>query len=58
MTQVILYTQSGCKKSDKAKQLLSNRKVSYSEMDVSCNVFMKREMMERTGARLLRHKFL
>ncbi len=51
MEKVIIYTQSNCRQSDKAKQLLSAKRIEYVEKDISYDVLLKREMIERTGGR-------
>lgn len=52
MTNILLYTQQNCRFSDKAKQLLQIKKVTFSEKDVSHDVLLKREMIELSGGRV------
>lgn len=51
MEKVIIYTQQGCKQSDKLKMLLNTQGTRFIEKDITCNVLLKREMIERTGGR-------
>lgn len=51
MEKIVVYTQPNCRSSDKLKQLLNSRKVSFLEKDISHHVLFKREMIERTGGR-------
>ncbi len=51
MARVIIYTQSNCKISDKFRQLLDSMKMHYIEKDITYDVLLKREMIERTGGK-------
>lgn len=51
MEKVILYTQQTCRQSDKLKQLLNAQGIDFVEKDITYNVLLKREMIERTGGR-------
>lgn len=51
MTEVILYTQSNCRLSEKARQIIQSKKYRFLEKDVTYDVLVKREMIERTGGR-------
>ena len=51
MSKILLYCQSGCKASDKLKQTLSSNKISFIEKDITNDVLLKREMIERSGGR-------
>jgi glutaredoxin 3 len=51
MTKITIYTQSNCRQSDKAKQLILSRNLNFVERDISYDVLMKREMIERTGGK-------
>lgn len=53
MDRVVVYTQTGCKQSDKVKQLLSSKKVTFIEKDISYDVLLKREMIERSGGKAI-----
>jgi glutaredoxin 3 len=51
MTEIILYTQTNCRLSEKAKQIFQTKKFRFLEKDVTYDVLVKREMIERTGGR-------
>jgi glutaredoxin len=53
MKKITIYTQSSCRHSDKLKQLLNSKKINFVEKDISNNVLLKREMIERTGGRAI-----
>ncbi len=52
VTEVIIYTQSNCRLSEKAVQLLDSKGIRYDKKDVSHDVFLKREMIELSGGRV------
>jgi glutaredoxin 3 len=49
--KIIIYTQANCRQSDKVRQLLSSKKVDFLEKEITHDVLLKREMIERTGGR-------
>lgn len=51
MARVLIYTQANCKLSEKAKQLISSKNVKFIEKDITYDVLLKREMIERTGGK-------
>ena len=51
MKGVILYSKSGCKDSDKIKQVLNSSKIHYMEKDISGDALLMREMIERSGGK-------
>lgn len=53
MDKVVVYTQTGCKQSDKVKQLLNSKKITFIEKDISYDVLLKREMIERSGGKAI-----
>jgi glutaredoxin 3 len=52
MFEVIIYTQAHCRLSDRAKQLLQTKSLRFLEKEVTHDVLLKREMIERTGGRI------
>lgn len=53
MSSILIYTQHHCKQSDKIRHLLNIKKVPFEEKDITHDVLGKREMMERTGGRVI-----
>ncbi len=53
MKKIIIYTQSSCRHSDKLKQLLNSKKIDFVEKDITHDVLLKREMIERSGGRAI-----
>ncbi|MCE2993519.1 MAG: glutaredoxin [Alphaproteobacteria bacterium] len=53
MSAILIYTKHHCKQSDKIRHLLNIKKVPFEEKDISHDVLIKREMMERTGGRVI-----
>lgn len=51
MAKIVIYTQSNCKQSEKTRQLIQSLNLSCNEKDISHDVLLKREMIERTGGR-------
>lgn len=51
MQKIIIYTQPCCKESEKLKEKLSSLSIHFEEKDVSKDVIVKREMIERTGGK-------
>ena len=51
MTPVTIYTTPFCGFCHAAKRLLSRKGVNFEEVDVSGDVLLRREMMERAGGR-------
>lgn len=51
MSKIVIYTQSNCRQSEKAKQLIQSKNLSFTEKDITYDVLVKREMIERTGGR-------
>ncbi len=54
MSQVLIYTQANCKLSDKARNVIGSAvgsSLKCIEKDITYDVLLKREMIERTGGR-------
>ncbi|MDF3047274.1 MAG: Glutaredoxin [Candidatus Midichloriaceae bacterium] len=49
--KIIIYTQANCRQSDKVRQLLNSKKVDFLEKEITHDVLLKREMIERSGGR-------
>lgn len=53
MEKLIIYTQSNCRQSEKAKQLIQSQSIKFLEKDVNHDVLLRREMRERTGGKVI-----
>lgn len=51
MHKIVIYTKDQCKQSEKVRQLLNNNKLAFQERNITHDVLLKREMIERTGGR-------
>jgi len=51
MSKIVIYTQSNCRQSEKAKQLIQSKNLTFVEKDITYDVLVKREMIERTGGK-------
>lgn len=49
--KIIIYTQASCRQSDKLRQFLNSKKVDFLEKEITHDVLLKREMIERSGGR-------
>lgn len=52
MSGFLIYVRSGCRFCEQAKQLLESKGLSYDERDVTHDVLLKREMIEKSGGRV------
>lgn len=51
MTPITIYTTPFCGYCHAAKRLLSRKGLSFEEVDVSGDLLLRREMMDRSGGR-------
>lgn len=51
MSRVVIYTTAMCGYCARAKRLLTNKGISFEEIDVTFDPERRREMMERAGGR-------
>lgn len=51
MTDVTIYTTQICPYCYRAKQLLQSKGVAYTEIDVSMDAGLRRQMVEKAGGR-------
>lgn len=51
MSRIVIYTQSNCRQSEKAKQFIHSKNLNFIEKDITYDVLGKREMIERTGGK-------
>lgn len=51
MPRITIYTQPNCKESERLKDVLASKSITFEERDVSKDVMVKREMIERTGGK-------
>jgi glutaredoxin 3 len=49
MTPVTIYTRDGCGYCDRARGLLTRKKVSFTEINAGYSPDLKREMVEKSG---------
>ncbi len=49
--KIIIYTQASCRQSDKLRQYLNSKKLDFIEKEITHDVLLKREMIERSGGR-------
>jgi len=52
MSRVVIYTKSGCRFCQQAKNLLSSKGFMFKEKDITYDVLLKREMIELSGGRV------
>lgn len=53
MAKIIIYTQSHCRQSEKAKQLITSKSINFLEKDITYDTLLRREMRERTGGKVI-----
>ncbi len=51
MTEIIIYTTPICPYCVRAKQLLANKEVEYKEIDISADMSLRDEMIEKSGGK-------
>lgn len=51
MTEVLIYSSSWCPFCHRAKRLLSNKGVAFTEIDVDGKPDLRREMVDKAGGR-------
>ncbi len=51
MTEVIIYTTPSCPYCQRAKALLRHKELGYREIDVSEDVNLRQQMVDRSGGR-------
>lgn len=51
MAEVIIYTKDYCPYCIKAKTLLSRKKAAFSEIDITHDERLQKEMIEKSGGR-------
>lgn len=49
--KIIIYTQASCRQSDKLRHFLNSKKIDFTEKEITHDVLLKREMIERSGGR-------
>jgi glutaredoxin 3 len=53
MTKVVIYTQSNCRQSEKAKLIILSKSINFLEKDITYDMLLRREMRERTGGKVI-----